>query len=347
MALVHGRRADPTLDQGVHVERVPVLTELLFTPISPGFRSALGKALSRFQPEVLHVHVPNPSAFWLLTLRAARSIPWVIHWHSDIVASTLAPRLAAAYRLYRPLERRLLGAATRIIATSPPYLESSTALAEVHERCRVVPLGIELGRYVPACEPIARWPGSGSRRVLAVGRLTYYKGFDRLLEAVAGIDASLVIVGAGNDLARLRSLTDELDCAERVRIETDADDRLRNAYLESCDVLCQPSLERTEAFGIVLLEAFAFGKPVVASAIPGSGAPWVVTSTGGGMLATPGDAPSLAASLEELLAAPQRAADLGAAGRAAVESRFDIARVARDIEAVYAEALDAPRRSAA
>lgn len=340
-ALVHDREAGQQDDAGVEVVRAAVLGELLFTPVSPGFRGALSRAIGDFRPDVIHAHVPNPSALWLLTLPAARAIPCVLHWHSDIVASTLDRRLAIAYRAYRPFERRLLARSSRVIATSPPYLESSAELAPYRERCRVVPLGIDIDRFAMDAQVAPSWPGSGTRRVLAVGRLTYYKGFDRLVEAVSRIDASLVIVGGGADEAALRALAREHGCEDRVRIVAQADDSERDAWLASCDVLCQPSLERTEAFGVVLLEAFAFGKPVVASDLEGSGAPWVVEACGGGLLAPTGDVAALAGRLDELLAAPDRAAAFGAAGRATLRERFTIDAVAAAVDAVYAECVGA------
>ncbi|MBZ0097585.1 MAG: glycosyltransferase, partial [Taibaiella sp.] len=79
---------------------------LLYAPISPRFPLTLNKAIREFSPEILHIHMPNTSAFWLLCVPAAQRIPWVIHWHSDVVQSKHDKRLAWAYHIYRLLEIR-------------------------------------------------------------------------------------------------------------------------------------------------------------------------------------------------------------------------------------------------
>ncbi len=99
------------------IYRAPCYGRLLYAPISPTFPFWLARAIREFQPDLLHLHLPNTSAFWALLVPAARRLPWVIHWHADVVASTIDRRLALAYRLYRPFEQRLLAASRR---SSPP-----------------------------------------------------------------------------------------------------------------------------------------------------------------------------------------------------------------------------------
>jgi glycosyltransferase involved in cell wall biosynthesis len=88
-ALVHAapgdlrgyRRRDP---QGVAVQALPCWGQAVFVPISPSWPVHLGRALREFKPDLLHLHVPNPSAYWALLSRASRRLPWVVHWHADI-----------------------------------------------------------------------------------------------------------------------------------------------------------------------------------------------------------------------------------------------------------------------
>ena len=70
-------------DVALRVVRAATWCRLLFTPISPTFPWLLRRLIKREQPDVLHLHLPNPSAFWALALPAARRLPWVIHWQSD------------------------------------------------------------------------------------------------------------------------------------------------------------------------------------------------------------------------------------------------------------------------
>ncbi len=348
-ALVHDSSAQssaPTQDQqGVTIYRVPCYGRLLYAPISPAFPFWLHRAIRDFQPDLLHLHLPNTSAFWVLLLPAARRLPWVVHWHADVVASAIDRRLALAYRFYRPFEQRMLAASAAIIATSPPYLEASAALAPWRERCQMIPLGLDPTRIAdpdPAAQEraTALWGETPTLRVLAIGRLTYYKGHDILIQAAAQLpDSRILIVGTGEQRQRLETLIDALQLHERVRLPGFQPEADLNALLASCDVLCLPSLERTEAFGLVLLEAMRFGKPVIVSDIPGSGPGWVTQQAGHGLCVAPGDPQALAAALRELQQDQAKRMTLGQAGCIALREQFGIAPVAATISALYRQLL--------
>lgn len=72
--------------------------------MSPQFPSWLKRVIRRERPIILHFHLPNTSAFWALAVPEARRLPWVVHWHADVVASDRDQRLKLAYPVYRPLE---------------------------------------------------------------------------------------------------------------------------------------------------------------------------------------------------------------------------------------------------
>jgi rhamnosyl/mannosyltransferase len=274
-------------------------------------------------------------------------LPWIVHWHADVVASLLDRRLALAYRFYRPFEQRLLAASRAVIVTSPPYLDASTALAPWRARCHVVPLGLDPNRIPPPestalARAEALW-GEATFRVLAIGRLTYYKGHDVLVQAAAALpDSRILIVGTGERRARLASLIESLGLDERVRLPGFQPEADLNALLAGCDVLCLPSLERTEAFGLVLLEAMRFSKPVAVSDIPGSGAGWVTRQAGHGLLVPPGDPVKLAAALRALQHDPARRQSLGQAGATALRERFGIEPVAAAVAELYRRMLATP-----
>jgi rhamnosyl/mannosyltransferase len=116
--------------------------QLLYAPVSPGFPALLSRLLRQFQPDLLHIHLPNTSAFFCLLLPAARRVPWIVHWHADIPLDSKRRLLRAAYAAYRPWERAMLRRAGAIIATSAPYRDSSPALAPWSAKTHVIPLGI-------------------------------------------------------------------------------------------------------------------------------------------------------------------------------------------------------------
>lgn len=324
----------------VKVYRVPCYGTLLYAPISPGFPIAVRKAIDAFNPDMLHFHVPNTSAFWALSLMKATALPWVIHWHADVVPSTIDRRMALAYRLYRPVERLFLRRSRAVIATSHAYLHTSASLADFREKCHVIPLGLDRSRLLPVramgsdlAESL--W-GQSESRILVIGRLTYYKGHDVMLEAAAALPgARILIVGKGEREAVLRKRIQMLGLSDRVSMPGFVPETDLHGLIASCDCLCLPSIERTEAFGLVILEAMRYGKPVVASDIPGSGIGWVVENGITGFLVPPGDPASLARSVSLLLNHPERKIEMGQAASTRFMRLFQIDRIAQQVASLY------------
>ncbi|MFT7266512.1 MAG: glycosyltransferase involved in cell wall biosynthesis, partial [Halioglobus sp.] len=189
------------------ITRVAVWARFLFTPISPTFGLLLNRAIKREKPDVLHLHMPNVSVFWALLLPRARAIPWVVHWHSDVVASKYSIGLRLFYQLYQPFERALLKHSRAIIATSPPYLETSKPLRDFQDKCQVIPLGLNPNSLNQTSSDSTVADKSTQLQVLAVGRLSYYKGFDILIRALAKVpDVSLSLVGTGDQESQLKAL---------------------------------------------------------------------------------------------------------------------------------------------
>lgn len=337
-ALVHGQ---PLADDPAWLVRVPVQFQLVYAPVAVGFRAALASAIERFQPQVLHLHMPNNAVFWALTLRAARELPWVVHWHSDVVVSGAQKMLALAYRAYRPFEQAVLDRAERIIATSPPYLEASAPLAPWREKCSVVPLG--LGTIAPP-EVNARpenLPWRGKRlRLLSIGRLTYYKGFETLIRAVAPLpDVELVIAGGGELLPSLQALVRSMTpagCDPAVTMLGEVSEDYKHALLQSCDAFCLASCERTEAFGLVLLEAMQHARPCLVSELPGSGMSWLIQEAGAGWLVEMGSVNAWQQAIAHCAQRPTERDQLGQNGQRALAERFTMDACARAVTSQYA-----------
>ena len=333
--LVHGIAQ---VDDPDWLVRVPVQVQLVYAPIALGFRAALARAIDRFAPDILHLHMPNASVFWALTLPAARALPWLVHWHADVVASRIRPALALAYRVYRPFEQAVLARAERIVATSPPYLQASAPLAPWRAACAVVPLGIALEVDGLAAASVPARPDR-PLQLLAIGRLAYYKGFETLVRAVSPLEGVvLVIAGAGECEAELRALAHALAPAGRpspVRFAGAVEEAEKQGLLQDCDLLCLPSRERTEAFGMVLLEAMRSAKPCLVSELAGSGMPWLVRESGAGWTAPVDDAPAWRDAIVAIAAQPDERRRRGLAGLAAVQRMFSARACARALGAHY------------
>lgn len=341
VALVHGQ---PEPSDPDWIIRVPVQWHLVFAPIAVGFRSALAKAIATHQPHVIHLHMPNNSALWVLTLGDAQAIPWVVHWHSDVVVSRIRAAVALAYRLYRPFEQAVLAQSARIIATSPPYLAASEPLSRWRDKCAVVPLGLNTTEPVTSGSQALSTPAwqPGRLRLLSIGRLTYYKGFETLIRAVAPLaDAELLIVGDGELRPGLEALIQALTPAgvpPNVRLAGNIDDGQKHALLAQCDVFCLASRERTEAFGMVLLEAMQHARPCIVSALPGSGMPWLIETAGAGLQVPVEDVSAWTAAIRHMQHHPGLREQWGASGQKALRNHFSITACASALSDQYAHA---------
>lgn len=275
-------------------------------PLAAGYLGACTRAAR--DADVVHIHTPN-----VLAALAVWSLPSsarvVIHWHADIEGK------GALGHVVRPIERAMLKRADRIVTTTDPYAQASASLTSFRDRIEVIPIGIaDLDR--PAPPETAKRP-----YVLFIGRLVPYKGLPVLLEAIAKVeeDAEFRIVGVGPEDASLRAQARDLGITDRVNFMGRVDlDRLQ-ALLEGAALFCLPSVNRLEAFGVVLLEAARASRAIIATDIPGSGVPWVNAT---GLNVPVGDPEALACALDRLLADPQEAVLLGKAARARFENEF-------------------------
>jgi phosphatidylinositol alpha-1,6-mannosyltransferase len=165
--------------------------------------------------------------------------------------------------------------------------------------------------------------------ILTVGRLQKRKGHDLLIRALPALKASVpdvlyAIAGAGEELAALRSLVDDQGLAEDVQFLTDLDDgRLAQSY-QQCDLFVLPNRDLDgdiEGFGMVLLEAQACGKPVIAGATGGTAETMVVDETG--LLVDVEQPEELVGAMSALLTDPERCRSMGIRARSWIEDRFD------------------------
>jgi len=182
--------------------------------------------------------------------------------------------------------------------------------------------GIARRAIVPLFPTVAPLSGSGHagrRRVVFAGRVVPPKGLDVLLGAAREVQAEYVICGDGRLLAAMRALAERLGISERVRFAGWLGELELARELAEASVVVMPALW-PEPAGLVGIEALAAGRPVIASDTGGVG-DWLEHGVNG-LSFEPGDVAALAAALEELLADPQRQAQMGAAGRQMVQERF-------------------------
>jgi rhamnosyl/mannosyltransferase len=312
---------------GIEVTRLAKLATVKSMPVCLHLATALRSVPS----DIVHLHLPNPAAL-IAYLMSGRRGPLVLTWHSDLVRQKLLSRLLA------PLHRWFVRTATRCIATSPDYVASS-AILSIRRVCHVIPYGIRPERFAaPSSAIVELRRQHGPRIVLAVGRLIYYKGFNYLLRAMTLIDGKLILIGDGPLRARLEHQAAESGLRDRVFFAGELDNSKLAPYYHAADVFVLPSVERSEAFGIVQLEAMACGKPIVNTCLP-TGVPFVSIDGLTGVTVPPRDHLSLAKAITRLLDDPELRARYGAAAIRRVHAEFTAARMAARTLELYREIL--------
>jgi len=296
---------------GVHVHRLPAKIFNIYSPPATLARGVREK-ISQIQPDIIHLHNRWSPEYASATETFMGRIPVVLTWHNDFgegvgwqrplsylndlwFRTRIAQRSSMTVCISRYVKRRLL----------------SKGMEE--DALRVIYNGVDLRER--------------SRReddfILYVGRLVPTKGLDVLAEAMRWVDTRLVVCGDG-PLSRVLAQAPNVELLGRVEPGT------KEELIERCSFLVLPS--RMESFGLVLLEAMAAGKPVIATRV--GGIPEVVGD--GGIIVEPDRPRMLAEAIDGLLSDPFLRRRLGRrAWRRAALLSWDEA--ARRLEQVYEE----------
>jgi glycosyltransferase involved in cell wall biosynthesis len=290
-------RIASTVDEvdGVKVHRLDHQFEISSTPITLGLPNLLSKMAGDF--DLLHLNFPNPcSDFIYLTL--GRSHKAVLTYHSDIFrpANTLSGKLLKAYK---PFTHKLLASVAAIIASSPNIIEHSPFLSRQQERCRVIPMPVDMAAFSEPTPEIAQEAiDRFGQFVLFTGRLVRYKGLKYLIEAMGHLDfVNLVVVGRRPLEAELHRQVEELGLAERVFFLGKISDDYLQVLYHGCLCLVLPSVSHAEGFGMVLAEAMSCGKPVISTSLR-TGTSYVNLDEVTGFVVPPSDAGALSVKID-------------------------------------------------
>jgi phosphatidylinositol alpha-mannosyltransferase len=298
------------------------------TPIGfdPASWFRVGRLYRERRFDIVHVHEPlMPLVPWFAVRRSTVPVVATFHTHRE-----------GGHRWYPRYRRLFETLMTRVRVKVAVSDAARRTVADVFPAdYEIIPNGIDVRRFAaPAPRPSSL--AAGRRHVLYIGRLEPRKGVDGLIRAMSKVqrrqsDVRLVIVGEGPDRPALESLAraSAIDVLFTGRV---TDDQLPQ-FVQAADLLCSPALGG-ESFGIVLLEALAAGRPVVATRIPGyeelaAGADPI-------RLVPPGDVNGLAAEICTLLADDSRRRELGSKGPA-IARRFGWDRIAERLEEIYVQ----------
>jgi len=325
-------------DYGYPTIAVPCHGLLASVAISPSLPLVARRLHRKHRFDIVHLHFPDPLG-QLTAMTLPRSVRRVISWHSDII------RQRRALALYGPFLRPFVRDADALIGATPQHLDSSAQIPAMPDGQvrRVVPYGFDPEQLVwgerartRKVELMSR--AAGRPIVFTVGRHVYYKGFDVLLQAVADMDVLLIIGGTGSLTSDLKRRASSPELRDRVLFTGYIPEEELVAYYDACDVFAMPSTDRSEAFGLVQLEAMHLGKPVVSTKL-GTGVEFVNPDGVTGLLVPPNDACALRSALQRLLADPELRRRLGQAGRARVAATFSVEQMVQGTLDVYRSVL--------
>ena len=310
---------------GVELSRVPTWATLASTPLCPGMVSEIRRA----NADIVHIHLPNPTAV-LAYLASGSPSRLVVTYHSDTV------RQKVLGALFEPFLHQALRRSSAIIATSPDYRRTSPVLARYLDRCHVIPYGINLDQFEQPdrgrVENLRQ--KHGERVVISVGRLVYYKGFEYLIQAMQHVDGRLLIVGDGPLRAKLEELARSIGIAGKIQFLGELQNQEVIPYYHAADVFALASVARSEAFGIVQIEAMAAGRPVVNTKLD-SGVPFVSLHEQTGLTVPPEDPEALASAINRLLDDPGLRRSLGEAARRRAREEFTLKTMTARTLALY------------
>ena len=277
-----------------------------FQLASTGFSYSVFKKFRELAAEadVINYHFPWPFMD-LVHFCSALKKPYVVTYHSDIV------RQRHLLKLYRPLMRRFLNGADRIVAASPNYVHTSDVLKEYRDKTQVITYGLNKASYPQRdAERIAQWKAKlGERFFLFVGVMRYYKGLHILLDALKGVDYPVVIVGAGPLEKELHAQA-QAPGLRNLHFLGRLGDEDKVALLELSYAIVFPSHLRSEAFGISLLEGAMYGKPMISSEI-GTGTSYINIHNETGLVVPPSNPEAFREAMRTLWDNPAQAREMG------------------------------------
>ena len=260
--------------------------EIFSTPLSWDALAKFKYHAKKF--DLIHYHYPYPFGD-VLKLLVAKEKPSIVTYHSDIVRQKIS-RI-----VYAPVEALFLRSVDRVICTSPSYAQSSTTLKKYKHKLAMVPLGLEYRGDADALTSDMKifkrsLPDS---YFLFLGVLRNYKGVETLVRAMKGVDKKLIIAGGGPELGRMKTLAQRLQ-ADNIIFLGSVNESQKAVLLDGCYGLVLPSHRRSEAFGLVLLEAAMRGKPLISTEL-GTGTSYANKHNETGLVVPPKDVRALSA----------------------------------------------------
>lgn len=244
---------------------------------------------------------------------------------------------------YRPYIHKFLKLADKILVSNKNLIEFSEYLPDYKSKCEVIPLGAKLD-----------WINNSNKRtdlvkkikndytsplVLFVGRLVYYKGIQYLINAINQVpNVSLVIIGSGPLKKELLNQIQNLNLEKRIHILPEVDEHTLHSFYEACDIFVLPSVEKSETYGIVQIEAMACGKPVICTELK-TGTTFINQDGVTGLVVSPRSSVELSVAITKLVADSSLRSKFGENARKRAFNEFSSEKMVKRTLSVYRDLL--------
>lgn len=320
-----------------NVYKARTIGTIASTPLSFGLLNLINKLHKINQYDILHLHFPNPMAH-AAAYFLPRDLKLVISWHSDII------RQKSLLKFYRPFLNHIVQRADAIIAATPAHFSSSQQLSTADpSRFFVIPYGIDVNHFNGAqfnhAAHTLKEKYQQRKIIFAVGRHVYYKGFEYLIRAMAHTQKCvLLLAGSGPLTPQLQTLAHSLNLNDKIQFLGRIEDDELAAYYHAADIFCMPSVEPSEAFGLVQIEAMACKKPIICCEL-NNGVTYVNQHNHTGLVVPPRDPESLANAINMLLQNPSLCLQMGENGYARVTAEFSQEKMWKETLTLYEKLL--------
>ncbi len=320
---------------GVEVHRAGSFGVVSSVPISISFLWKFRKIAK--EADIVHLHMPFPLGDLACLLSGYRG-KVVVYWHSDVV------KQKKWMILYRPVMELFLKRVDLVLVSAKGIARGSKYLRSYFNKCHVVPFAVEDRIFVEGQKYLEKHGYDRAHenlRFLFVGRLVYYKGCSVLIEAFSKLkgDAKLTLVGSGNLETELKNQCKKLGIEKKVVFAGNVSDEELGRYFEEADVFVLPSIERSEAFALVQMEAMAYGIPVINTNLP-SGVPEVSLHGETGLTVEPNNVIELAEAMEWMIKEDEERVNMGIRARKRVEDVYTQKTFIKNIMRVYRKLIN-------
>jgi len=302
---------------GIKIYSFPPLFKYSNTPFN-FWGSGLKKIIEKEKPEIIVGSHSTPfMADFAARIAKKNNIPFFLIYHNDYIKQNFFEKtFLGLYNFF--VLKKTFGLTEKIIATSDCYAEKSFFLNEFKAKLAVVPPFLDLTEFKVQEEYKKTFPKN--KVVLFVGALNKgqkYKGLDYLIKSVSMLkkdfpEIKLVVVGKGNNSAYFKQLAKTEGIQHNVFFAGEIPQKQLLSFYSECNALVLPSINDSEGFGLVFLEAMAFSKPVIGG--NAGGIPAAVEHNFNGLLVEPKNSMELTKAIKFILINKNKAKEMGLNG---------------------------------